>query len=139
MTARRSTARRAERPDGPGIARNTAARADVGLAFMLARQGMTRLRFDADRLQQFSRGKLPHDPAMILMEAELGQHRTRALTERLRPFTRSRDLSVRFEAQELLVALDRVNEVMDKTVRLLRPTPRRHPAQVEADLRAKLG
>ncbi len=122
------------RPRAAGAKRTSPA--DVGLAFMLARQGMTRLRFNADRLHLDSRGA--RDSALLLMEAQLGLQQTRALTERLQPFTRSRDLAVRFEAQELLVALERVNETIGRTVSHLRPPQRRHASEIDAALRARL-
>lgn len=104
---------------------------------MLARQGTTRLNADAARLHQHARLS-GGDPELLLLEARLGQQQTRALAERLRPLTRSRDMAVRFEAQELLVALERVAETIEATINRLVPPAPRTPSQIAAALGARL-
>lgn len=113
-------------------------RREAELAFMLARQTIARWRFDTQRLeQQLAGSPLPKDLALMLMEAERGLAQVQALVGRVQLFVRSRDLAIRFEAQEILVT---VAELETRLAGIQRRSQqhRRSPAEVKAALLARV-
>lgn len=110
--------------------------ADPGLAFMLAQQRTTQLQFDADRLDATADAGLDTRP--LVAEAELSIQQIGTLRERIAPFANYVDMAIRFEAQEVLVALDAVHERMERVVRRLHPDlPWRDPAELVEQMRAR--
>lgn len=113
-------------------------RSEAELALMLARQTIARWRFDTRRLEQhFAGNPLPKDRALILMEAELGLTQVRTLVDRVQLFVRSRDLAIRFEAQEMLVTLGGLETRLADIQRCSQPH-RRFPAAIKAALLARV-
>ena len=109
--------------------------ADPGLAFMLAQQKTTQLQLDADRLDATADAGLEIEP--IIAEAELSMQQIGALKERIAPLANYVDIAIRFEAQEILAALDVVDKRMERIVRRLTPDlPWRDPVQVVEKLLA---
>jgi hypothetical protein len=110
--------------------------ADPGLAFMLAQQKTTQLQFDADRLDATAEAGLETDP--VVAEAELCVRQIGALQERIAPLANYVDIAVRFEAQEILAALEAVNTRMERLIRRLQPElPWRDPRLLLEELRSR--
>jgi hypothetical protein len=110
--------------------------ADPSLAFMLAQQKTTQLQIDADRMETTAEAGLDTGP--IVSEAELSLQQIGALRDRIEPFANYVDMAIRFEAQEVLAALDRIDIRMERLVWRLKPNlPWRDPAQLVVDLLAR--
>ena len=123
--------------------RKDAARTEVDpqLAFMLARHGMTRWQFDAERFIAVAEGRTGshRDRMLVLLEAELGMQQIKALESRIESFVKAKDLAVRFEAQEVMAALETVHNRMVRAVQRLQPNAhRRDASQIFASLQARL-
>jgi len=82
------------------------ARRDPRLIFILAHQTILRWEFAVRRLEPPERSST--DTAAVRMEVELGLGQLHTVSERLLPFSRSRNLAVRFESEEVMVRLDAV-------------------------------
>lgn len=91
---------------------------EADLTFILARAAVTRWRFETERLRRLARNWSPAKRELALMESELGVAQIKALANRIEPLTESRNMAVRFEAQETLVALNsvgaRVGSILDE-------------------------
>jgi hypothetical protein len=115
------------------------ARPETKLTFILARNAVAQWRFDSERLRRLARARSPRDRGMALMESELGLSQIRSLASRIQRFARSRDMAVRFEAQEMLVALDAVEHRIDRIWDQLRTErPRRSADEIRAALLARV-
>lgn len=109
---------------------------DPKLAFMLAEQSVTRWRHDADRLAE----TLDMGISTEALEAEAVGTRPQIATlrERIEPFCNYIDIAVRFEAQELLAAIDVLDGRFERLIRRALPNaPWRDPAEVAKDLQAR--
>lgn len=83
---------------------------EADLTFILARAAVTRWRFETERLRRLAKNWSPAKRGLALMESELGLAQIKALVDRIGALTESRNMAVRFEAQETLVALNSVGE-----------------------------
>ena len=88
----------------PSKRRKARVREDPRLIFILAHQTILRWELTARRLEQPIRTNA--DAAVLRMEVELGLGQLRMVGDRLRSFSRSRDLAVRFESEEVMARLD---------------------------------
>lgn len=86
---------------------------DPRLIFILAHQTILRWEFAVRRLGP--PGRSPTERTAMRVEVELGLGQLRTVSERLRPFSRSRNLEIRFESEEVMV---RLNDVEAHLVRL---------------------
>lgn len=115
------------------LKRAASGEADPGLAFMLAQQAATQWQLDAERLEEAA--DRTADTAATITEADALVPQIAALEERIRPFANYLDLAIRFEAQEILAALEAVRTRLGRLSRRLQPpTPWRDPAQLVAEL-----
>lgn len=106
------------RADGrPAGERRTDRDNDPGLAFMLARQATNRLQFDAHALGAAS----PRHAELAQSEAQIAIDQIAALRARIAPFQHGTSDAIRFEAQEILAALDGIHEIF---ARVAEPTDR---------------
>lgn len=108
---------------------------DPKLAFMLAQQSITRWRLDADRLGDAV--DMGSDEDTIATEAETAANAMAALKARIEPFTCFVDLATRFEAQEILAALDDLASAFARILRRTQPAPWRDPERLAAELQAR--
>ena len=81
---------------------------DPALAFMLAQQATTRLQFEARRLESVA--ATAKDPEFSRSEAQIAIDQIAALRARIAPFQHAVHEAIRFEAQEILAALEGVRE-----------------------------
>jgi hypothetical protein len=88
----------------PSPRQKARARQDPRLIFILAHQTILRWELAARRLEQPIRTSA--HAAALRMEVELGLRQLRTVSDRLRPFSRSRNLAVRFESEEVMARLD---------------------------------
>ena len=103
------------------------------LAFMLARQAMTRWRCDVERLGTELERRRP--ATWATHDLELAVRQVASLTDHMRPFAQATDEAVRFEAQEVLVALETLENRIWRLRGRLDPTARRRtPMEVFANL-----
>ena len=103
------------------------------LAFMLARQAMTRWRCDIERLGTELERRRPSESATH--DLELAVRQVASLTDHMRPFAQATEDAVRFEAQEVLVALETLEKRIWRLRGRLDPTARRRtPMEVLANL-----
>jgi hypothetical protein len=108
---------------------------DPKLAFMLAQQSISLWRLDAERLgDAVDMGS--EDPA-ITMEATAALQRVGALRDRIGPFANYIDIAIRFEAQEVLAALEQLGSAFERVVRRMQPAPWRDPVKLAAELQAR--
>ncbi|HQZ13478.1 MAG TPA: hypothetical protein PK286_11405 [Devosia sp.] len=128
----------ARRPSGSFNIRRAddSADADPGLAFMLAQQMTTQLQEDAQRLHLTAEAGL--DPEPIISESELSLHQISGLKERIAPFGNYVDLAIRFEAEEVIAALDAVELRLERLLQRLKPDlPWRDPSQIVETMRTR--
>jgi hypothetical protein len=85
---------------------------------MLAQQAMTRWQQDVERLGEAA--DAGEDTDAIVTEAEGAIQQIVALTERVTPFANYIDLATRFEAQEVLAALEALRIHFGRVARLAR-------------------
>jgi hypothetical protein len=113
-----------------------AADGDPTLAFMLAQQAVTRWHFELERLSKALEEGGAGDA--VATEAQVAIQQIAALSERIHPFSADLDTAVRFEAQEVLAALDALRRDFTRILRLLEPEPPfRDAAQLAASLQAR--
>lgn len=115
VVAVENTAASTERPAGYKVVRIAAkprpsekrrrpkVKEDPRLLFILAHQTILRWEFALRCMEPLKRS--PTGRAAVQMEVELGLVQLRTVGERVRPFTRSRSLEVRFESEEVMVRL----------------------------------
>lgn len=83
-------------------------RIEAQLSFMLGGQALNRWTFRLEQLQQLAGNATLGERDLLVTEASLGRQQMASLAERMGTFTRSRVLPIRFEAQEMLIAADRI-------------------------------
>jgi hypothetical protein len=105
------------------------------LAFMFAQQSITLLRKDADRLGELVDAGV--EGAELGDDALAGRQRVGVWRERVGPFANYIDIAVRFEAQEVLAALDEIDRVFARVLRRTQPAPWRDPNRLAAELQAR--
>ena len=88
---------------------------DPKLAFMLAQHATARLQFDVQTLEASAANA--RDPEFARSEAQIAMDQIAALKARIAPFQHGTADEVRFQAQEILAALDGVNEQFEGLVR----------------------
>lgn len=113
-------------------------RQDPRLTFILAHQTILRWQLAAQRLQRPVR--IPSEGTALRIEAELGLGQLQAVSERVRPLTRLRDLAVRFEAEELMVRLGELEAQLlrsQQTLAIHSSAPRRTARELAETLMAK--
>lgn len=119
----------------PGIEaqpRPVASESDPDLALMLAQQAINRLQFELRSLSD--PGTANRDPEFARYEASIAIGAVEALANRMRPFASFIDRATRFEAQEILAALDGIRTELERIVQ-----PReREKADDAADVAARL-
>jgi hypothetical protein len=99
---------------------------------MLAQQATNRLRFELQSLED----KLAtvRDPELSRYEAEMAMGQTEALQERIRPFTSYIDQATRFEAQEIVAALEVIRRELGTILDKMVPSRPNEAADVAARL-----
>lgn len=105
------------------------------LAFMLARQATNRMRLDLRRLADAP--TTSRDPGFAQYEAEIAIGQIDALAERIRPFAAFSDQAIRFEAQEILAALDSIRHDMIAIADQLEPARGKTASEVAARLMSR--
>ena len=122
---------RSEDPSGAAVP--TESGDQPRLAFMLARQAMTRWRCDLERLGTELERRRP--PESATHDLELAVRQVASLTGHMRPLAQATEDAVRFEAQEVLVALAALERHIWRLRGRLDPTARRRtPREVLANL-----
>jgi hypothetical protein len=81
------------------------------LVFILARQSVLRWEFAASRMR---RPTSPSESTALDLEIALGVDQLRAVRAQLQPLTRSRNLAVRFEAEEELLRVNSVAQMVEE-------------------------
>lgn len=102
------------------------------LTFMLAHQATNRLRLELSRLEDAA--GTSRDPGFAHYEASIAIDQVEALADRLRPFTAFIDQAIRFEAQEILAALDSIRHRLGSVCDRLEPNRGRAASDVAARL-----
>jgi hypothetical protein len=105
------------------------------LAFMFAQQSITRWRQQADRLGDLV--DMGAEGAELGEEAVVGRQQVGVWRERIAPFANYIDIAVRFEAQEVLAAIEDVDRAFARILRRAQPAPWRDPNRLAAELRAR--
>ena len=101
------------------------------LAMLLAQQAIARWRFDLERYENASTA----ERELVVQEAEASIGQMRALGDRLAPYRNYVDMAVRFEAEELSVALAALREAFARVVaRLAEDIPWREAETVAEEL-----
>ncbi len=108
---------------------------DPRLVFMFAQQSVTVWRRDAVRLGEAVDSGMEAGP--VLTEAAAALQQVGALRHRIAPFANFINIAVRFEAQEILVALAQLTLEFERIVRRMRPAPWRDPAKLARSLHAR--
>jgi hypothetical protein len=85
---------------------------------MLAQQAMTRWQQDVERLGDAA--DAGEDTDAIVTEAEGAIQQIAALSERVEPFANYVDIAIRFEAQEILAALEALRTHFSRVARMAR-------------------
>jgi hypothetical protein len=117
-------------------------RSEARLSFMLGRQALACWNFRLARLQQLAGVASPDERELLVIEARLGMQQMASLAERMQTFSRSTIVSVRFEAQEMLAAVARIEAQLSQVQRqLTRQAPVRPAGEIAATLlgRARRG
>lgn len=117
-------------------------RVEAELCFMLGGQALNRWTFRLEQLQQRTGNATPGEQELLVMEARLGMQQMASLAKRMDTFTRSRVLPIRFEAQEMLVAANRIAAQLAHVQQQLTSDATPRPAQEVATAllaRAKRG
>ena len=91
--------------------RRNKGRRDPELVFILARQSVLRWEFAASRMR---RPTNPSESTALDLEIALGVDQLRAVRAQLQPLTRSRNLAVRFEAEEELLRVNSVAQMVEE-------------------------
>jgi hypothetical protein len=108
---------------------------DPRLAFMFAQQSITSWRLEAEQLGDLVdvgvEGEEICAPARLLRQ-QIGTWR-----ERIAPFANFIDIATRYEAQEVLAALDDVDRDFARILRRMQPAPWRDPKRLAAELGAR--
>jgi hypothetical protein len=102
---------------------------------MFAQQSITDWRRQANRLGDLV--DLGAETAETGEAAGLCQQQVSAWRERIAPYANYLDIAVRFEAQEVLAALDDLDRAFARVVRRTRPAPWRDPNRLAAELQAR--
>jgi hypothetical protein len=108
---------------------------DPTLIFLFAQQSVTRWRRDAERLGEAVDNGAPASP--VLSETATLLQQLFAIRDRVSPFANYIDTAVRFEAQEILVALAQLRLEFERIVRRVSPAPWRDPAKLVQSLQAR--
>jgi hypothetical protein len=111
-------------------------RQDPRLIFILAHQTILRWEFAVRRLEPL--GRSPTERAAVRMEVELGLCQLHTVSERLRPFSRSRKLAVRFESEEVMVRLNEVEARLVGVQREVTSRDRSFPLRTAKDIGEQL-
>ncbi|HEV7278437.1 MAG TPA: hypothetical protein VGN80_19330 [Devosiaceae bacterium] len=109
---------------------------------MLAGQALSRWSFRLAELQQLAGATSAEEQELLLVETNLGVQQMASLAERMQTFSRSTILPVRFQAQEMLVAVARIKEQLLQVQRQMDgQAPVRPAGEIAAALlgRAKRG
>jgi hypothetical protein len=125
-----------------GYLKQSRRRSEAKLSFMLAGQALARWNFRMAELEQLSGDTSAGERELLLMEVNLGFQQMASLAERMQTFSRSTILPIRFEAQEMLVAVARIEEQLSQVRRQLNgQAPVRPAGEIAAALlgRAKRG
>ena len=110
------------------------AKPEPNLAMLLAQQAIARWRFDLERYENAS----PTERELVVTEAEASIQQMQALGDRLAPYRNYIDMAVRFEAEELSVALAALREAFARVVaRLADDIPWREAEAVAEELVAR--
>lgn len=112
---------------------------DPKLMFILAGQSILRWQIAAERLQLPARN--PTEYASMRIEIELGLAQLVSVADRVRPLAKSRNMAVRFEAEEVMARLDaltaRMQDALDAAAPEV-PAPVRTALEIRDMLMAKL-
>lgn len=112
--------------------RRAASDTDPHLAFMLAHQATNHLRLEMRSLaESVAKAK---DPAFARYETDIAISQCEALKERIRPFATFIDQAIRFEAQEILAALDSIRQDLAAIDARAEPPPQKGAAEIAARL-----
>lgn len=105
---------------------------DPVLAFMLAQQAASRLQFEARALE--TTAATSRDRELVRSEVQIAIGQIEALRSRIAPFQHGTRDEVRFEAQEILAALDGTREHFERIGQSAGPPVARNAMEVAARL-----
>lgn len=115
----------------PEVPAQTPATPDANLTLMLAQQAIARWQFDLERFGEAAAS----DNDLVVSESDLSIQQIRALRDRIAPFRHYVDMALRFEAEEVLVALTGLEASFARVVHRRQPNPPwRNAAEVAEDL-----
>lgn len=136
MSVAEASSRRTSKPRQKARRKFTHDAPDPALAFMLAQQAMNRWQVEADRFA--AAADSARDKEDVAHEVQLAMQQIRALAERIEPFVSHREMAVKFEAEEVLVALDVLQARMARVLHSLNfAVPWRNAAQLADALRTR--
>jgi len=104
---------------GPEVQVRTPPAPDANLTLMLAQQATTRWQFDLERFGEAAAS----DNDLVLSESDLSIQQIRALRDRIAPLRHYVDMALRFEAEEVLLALEGLEASFARVVHRRQPNP----------------
>lgn len=111
------------------LPKQSSRRIEADLSFMLGGQALNRWSFRLAQMQQIAGNAPPAERELLIMEASLAMRQIASLATRMDSFSRSRVLSIRFQAQEMLIAATRLEAQLADVQRQLALQPVARPAE----------